>query len=100
MGLPPLSSNANKKEVQYQQAFVIPKKLEPQWMEAIKEAEALVGKTGDERLTYMMIKYPLVKYAELVNGRLVPNERVSLFIIFSRRFNGLKIRAVERAIRF
>lgn len=86
MNLPRLDANASKKTVQHQQAFVIPKKLEPQWMESIKEAEALIGKTRDERITYMMIKYPLVKYAELVNGRLVPNERVSLFEIILRLF--------------
>lgn len=52
--------------------------MEKNWIEATKEGEALLGKSKDERITYMKIKYPLVKYAASVaNGRLVPNERVS-----------------------
>lgn len=81
MSLPPLPNTRDKKfykDVQYQQAFAIPKKGEAHWMEAVKEAEALHSKTKDERITYMKIKYPLVKYKEsALNGCLVPNEKVN-----------------------
>lgn len=77
--LPEVNSSTLRKDLIYQQAFFIPKKMEKSWAEAIKEGEALICKSKDERITYMKIKYPLVKYAASVaNGRLVPNERVSI----------------------
>ncbi|KAK6622259.1 hypothetical protein RUM44_002066 [Polyplax serrata] len=74
--LPEVNSFTQRKDLMYQQAFFIPKRMEKNWIEATKEGEALLGKSKDERITYMKIKYPLVKYAASVaNGRLVPNER-------------------------
>lgn len=74
--LPSSGSPLPKKDAIYRQAFMLPKKLEPGWMDAVKEAEALICKTKDERVTFMKIKYPLVKYAaSLENGHLVPNSK-------------------------
>lgn len=76
--LPEVNTYTLRKDLMYQQAFFIPKRMEKHWVEATKEGENLLNKSKDERITYMKIKYPLVKYAASVaNGRLVPNERVS-----------------------
>lgn len=89
--LPEVNTFTQRKDLLYQQAFFIPKRMEKHWMRAVKEGEALLCKTKDERITYMKIKYPLVKYAESVaNGRLVPNERVVSMI------NVINIETAER----